>query len=117
MSTIKEKIAVVSARLQGMSHKQVREDFVRKFKKPDPSRQAIRDIVNKFQRSGNFADENRSGKLYLEILLHQQLETDGIKRAIVFQLYGAPTHLVIIVRDYLNERFPNRWIGHGFRRL
>ncbi|KAJ4445023.1 hypothetical protein ANN_06822 [Periplaneta americana] len=40
----------------------VRQNFERRFRKPGPSRQAIRDLVNKFQRTGNVADEERSGR-------------------------------------------------------
>ncbi|KAJ4445525.1 hypothetical protein ANN_12205 [Periplaneta americana] len=61
MLTIQKRIAVVSARLRGMTYEQVRQDFERRFRKPGPTRQAIRDLVNKFQRTGNSADEKCSG--------------------------------------------------------
>lgn len=45
-----------------MFYEQVKEYFVRKFKKPGPIKQAIRDLVNRFQRTRNIADEERSGR-------------------------------------------------------
>jgi len=30
-----------------------------------------------------------------------------------FQHDGAPPHYTRHVREYLNESFPNRWLGHG----
>ena len=32
---------------------------------------------------------------------------------VVFQQDGAPPHWGLIVRDFLNETFPNRWIGRN----
>ncbi|GFU56103.1 hypothetical protein NPIL_452941 [Nephila pilipes] len=60
MFSIKERLVVVSVRLQGISYEQARENFVPKFKKLGPSKQPIRNFVNKFQRIGNVADESRS---------------------------------------------------------
>ena len=31
----------------------------------------------------------------------------------MFQQDGAPPHWGLIVRDFLNETFPNRWIGRN----
>lgn len=31
----------------------------------------------------------------------------------VFQQDGAPAHFALIVRAFLNERFPGKWIGRG----
>lgn len=61
MLSINEFTAVASLRLLQMSYEEDRKDFVRKFKKPVPSRQAIPDLVNKFQRTGNVADVECSG--------------------------------------------------------
>ncbi|PSN54046.1 hypothetical protein C0J52_14568 [Blattella germanica] len=41
------------------------------------------------------------------------LEQDGILDSVVFQQDGAPPHFALAVRAYLNQRFPNRWIGRG----
>jgi hypothetical protein len=48
---------------------------------------------------------------YLEMLEHYtgpQLSCDAW-----FQRDGAPSHFGNIVRHFLNERFPNKWIGRG----
>ena len=57
MLTKEERIAVVSARLRGMKYEQTRADFARKFRKPCPTRLAIKNLVNKFQRTCSVADE------------------------------------------------------------
>lgn len=62
MLTKEERIAVVSARLRGMTYEQVRTDFARRFRKTGPTRLAIKTLVNKFQRTGSVADEERPGR-------------------------------------------------------
>ena len=52
-----ERIAVVSAHLRGMTYEQTRADFARRFRKPGPTRLAIKNLVNKFQRTCSVADE------------------------------------------------------------
>jgi len=63
-----------------------------------------------------FAEATFKGPVYLDMLeqfLEPQLLTDGILDTVVFQQDGAPFHYAIIVRDYLDRRFPGRWIGRG----
>ena len=36
-----------------------------------------------------------------------------IRSQMYFQHDGAPPHYTLHVRDYLNESFPNRWLGRG----
>jgi hypothetical protein len=36
-----------------------------------------------------------------------------IRRQMYFQHDEAPHHYTIRVREYLNESFPNRWLGRG----
>ena len=62
MLTKEERIAIVSARLPGMTYEQTRADFARKFRKPGPTRLAIKILVNKFQRTGSVAVEERPGR-------------------------------------------------------
>ena len=45
-----------------MTYEQAREDFARKLRKPDPTRLDIKNLVNKFQRTGSVADEERPGR-------------------------------------------------------
>ncbi|KAJ4438693.1 hypothetical protein ANN_14640 [Periplaneta americana] len=47
----------------------------------------------------------------LEQFLQLQLFADNILDSVVFQQDGAPLHFAHIVRNYLNETFPGRWIG------
>ena len=49
MLTKEERIAVVSARLCSMTYEQMQADFARKFRKPGPTRLAIKNLVNKFR--------------------------------------------------------------------
>jgi hypothetical protein len=63
-----------------------------------------------------FAGATVTGPVYLDMLeqfLKPQLLTDGIPDTLVFQQDGATCHYAIIVRDYLDIRFPGCWIGRG----
>jgi hypothetical protein len=63
-----------------------------------------------------FAESTVTGPVYLDMLeqfLEPQLLTDGILETVAFQQEGAPCHYAIIVHDYLDRRFPGRWIGRG----
>jgi len=54
------------------------------------------------------------GIVYLDMLqefLIPQLEEDDQEKRIHFQQDGAPPHYLGEVREYLNTRFPDRWIG------
>ena len=64
----------------------------------------------------HIAEATVTGPVYLDMLerfLELQLLTADILDTVVFQQDGAPCHYAIIVRDYLDRRFPGRWIGHG----
>ena len=67
-----------------------------------------------------FVENNVTGGMYLDILeqfLDTQLQKDGILGTVVYQQDGAPPHFALPVREYLNRKFPNRWIGRGSPRL
>lgn len=59
-----------------------------------------------------------NGAMYLNFL-ENELDTIlediplNIRREICFMHDGAPPHYVRVVRDWLNDNFPNRWIGRG----
>lgn len=54
-------------------------------------------------------------KEFLENHLPSLLEDVNLqlRRTMIFQNDGAPCHYATQVRNYLNERFPNRWIGRN----
>jgi hypothetical protein len=57
-----------------------------------------------------------TGIVYLDMLkqfLIPQLYEDDQEGRIHFQQDGAPPHYVEEVREYLNTRFPGRWIGRS----
>jgi len=63
-----------------------------------------------------FNTSNVTGETYLELLqtfLFEYLENIPVIRRqnLLFQQDGAPPHFAICVRDYLNQSFPERWIG------
>lgn len=67
-----------------------------------------------------FAERTVTGITYLDLLqqfLEPQVIQDGILDSVVFQQDGAPPHFATIVRDYLNDTFPERWIGRASPRL
>jgi len=62
-----------------------------------------------------FYDGTLNGRRYNDFLLNElptmldDLPLD-IRTNLIFQQDGAPDHNANIVRNYLNEYFPNRWI-------
>lgn len=63
-----------------------------------------------------FIDGNLTADKYLNLLREQivpALETLGPIHQMWFQQDGAPPHYGRAVREYLNEMFPERWIGRG----
>jgi len=70
----------------------------------------------------HFFNANLNGAMYLQFLqtdLQELMEDINLQtlRGMWFQYDGAPAHCAGIVRDYLNERFSQRWIGrNGFIR-
>lgn len=62
MINTEQKVAIVSARLLGLSYQQVQHGFERKFRKPVPTRANIRLLVNKFMRTGRVLGEKCLGR-------------------------------------------------------
>src|SRR5258705_2016186 len=63
-----------------------------------------------------FFTGNVNAQTYLEMLqslLIPELSRLGILGTSIFQQDGAPAHYARIVRDYLDGKFPGRWIGRG----
>jgi hypothetical protein len=63
-----------------------------------------------------FMEMTITGIEYLDMLqqfLIPQLDEDDPERSIYFQQDGASLHYLEEVRDYLNTRFPGRWIGRA----
>lgn len=69
-----------------------------------------------------FFDGNLTGPIYLDFLrddvipalrelFPNELDPDAIDARLWFQQDGAPPHYARIVRQYLDEVFPNHWIG------
>ena len=61
-----------------------------------------------------FMETTITGIVYLDMLkefLIPQLDEDDQEGRIHFQQDGAPPHYLGEVREYLNTRFPGRWIG------
>jgi hypothetical protein len=61
-----------------------------------------------------FMETTITGIVYLVMLqqlLIPQLDVDDQERRIHFQQDGAPPHYLEEMREYLNTRFPVRWIG------
>jgi hypothetical protein len=61
-----------------------------------------------------FAEQSITGSIYLDMLENfamPQLEELG--NEIMFQQDGAPPHWSLIVRHFLTETMPGRWIGRG----
>ena len=61
-----------------------------------------------------FAESTITANIYLDMLKHYVVpQLEEFQPRVVFQQDGAPPHWGLIVRDFLNETFPNRWIGRN----
>lgn len=59
-----------------------------------------------------FGESTITSSVYLDML--QQFvepQVEELQPSIIFQQDGAPPHWGLMVRDYLNSKYPNRWIG------
>ena len=61
-----------------------------------------------------FAESTITANIYLDMLKHYVVpQLEEFQPRVVFQQDGAPPHWGLIVRDFLNETLPNRWIGRS----
>ena len=63
-----------------------------------------------------FFDQNVDSESYLEMLgteFWPQVEQRGLQDTMIFMQDGAPPHFATIVRHWLNQKLPGRWIGRG----
>ena len=61
-----------------------------------------------------FAESTITASIYLDMLKHYVVsQLEEFQPRVVFQQDGAPPHWGLIIRDFLNETFPNRWIGRN----
>lgn len=67
---------------------------------------------NKVYLISLFAENTITGIKYLDMLENSNphLETDSDK--FIYQQDGAPPHWNLHVKEFLNARLPQRWIGH-----
>lgn len=63
----------------------------------------------------HFFEERLTGEIYRDFLMNvlPNLLGNINQRGLIFQHDGAPPHFSILVRNHLNEVYPNRWIGRG----
>lgn len=61
-----------------------------------------------------FIEGRVTSKSYLDLLrnkFYPEVLRRGLKRVMHFQQDGAPAHTAKTVRDFLNEKFPDKWVG------
>ena len=59
-----------------------------------------------------FAESTVRADIYLDMLRHcVALQLEKFQPWVVFQQDGAPPYWGLMGRDFLNETFPNRWVG------
>ena len=58
----------------------------------------------------NFFDETVTGSTYRQMLVDYAWPQLQHKR-LYFQHDGAAPHYAVVVREWLDEKFPSRWIG------
>ncbi|KAJ8877243.1 hypothetical protein PR048_021697 [Dryococelus australis] len=69
--------------------------------------------------SGPLLNHENSRTVYrdmLEQFLEPQVVQDDIIHDDGFQRDGTPCHYAYIIQDYLNDQFPDHWIGRGGNR-
>lgn len=59
---VQERVFVVTWKIKGMKNYQIREKFERMYVKSGPTDKAIRELFNKFMRTGSVVDEKRTGR-------------------------------------------------------
>lgn len=75
-------------------------------------------IIDDYVIGPYFFDEHLNGAIFLRFLKHdfwtllENVPLD-VRRKMWLQLDGAPPHFRLNVRNYLNRKFPNKWIGRG----
>lgn len=75
-------------------------------------------IIDNFIIGPFFFEGTLTGPVYLNFLennLPQLLDyiPDIIRQVMWYQQDGAPPHYAVAVREWLNQSFPNQWIGRG----
>ena len=59
-----------------------------------------------------FAEKSITSPIYLDLLQFYVIpQLEHLQPNILFQQDGAPPHWSLNVREYLDNVFPNRWIG------
>ena len=58
-----------------------------------------------------FTEKMVTASMYLEML--QLYAVPQLPHGTIYQQDGAPPHFVNIVRTFMDEQFPARWIGRG----
>ena len=65
-------------------------------------------IINRFF----FAEKSITAQIYLDILIeYVSPQLEQYQPQVIFQQDGAPPHWTLKVYQFLNETFPDRWIG------
>lgn len=75
-------------------------------------------VVDNYLVGPHFLPQNLNGQNYEEFLRNNLDDLladvpEEIKNNLMFQHDGCPAHYRITVRQWLDERYPNRWIGRG----
>ena len=61
-----------------------------------------------------FVEFTMRADIYLDTLKHYVIpQLEEFQWWVVFQQNGAPPHWSLMICDFLNETFPNRWIGRS----
>jgi transposase len=61
-----------------------------------------------------FQENNINGNIYIDMLENFAFpQLEELQPNVIFQQDGAPPHWKRFVRDCLDQKFPNRWIGRG----
>ncbi|KAG8253726.1 hypothetical protein J6590_029299 [Homalodisca vitripennis] len=98
MASVQEKARCVLWFHESRSVITVQRRFRLEYGRNPPSNNSIKRWYRQFEQTGSVQHRKGAGR-------------PPVSEAIVDQQDGAPPHWGKIVRDYLNDTFPGRWIG------
>jgi transposase len=137
--SLEERIQVILLYAKFESSDQVQKEWRKQIGTQPPSKPTILDLVAKFKETGSVNDRERTGRprtavtveavesvteqltiyffdgsvtgeSYLE-MLQTYVWPKVRQRRLYFQQDGAPSHYSLVVREWLDQKFPDHWIG------
>ncbi|KAJ8870864.1 hypothetical protein PR048_027165 [Dryococelus australis] len=102
------QIAMVRARLREPTCRELRADFIRRFRTPVATNVIIRHLVNKFNRTGSAKDEERSGRPSVPEYTLKRIQEVSLP-AVAFWRFTIPRFTCVGSQDIDAKNRPNHF--------